>query len=211
MYPNIFYIALFLGIIPLWVLFFKKRAFSLAEPIQPFIWLTFIATLYEGVATFLFSYDTSYWFQANALFEFSTIFYFFFRLFKVSHKKLLYSFLIVLLVVYCSSFYYWLEYSQLVANAVNKIPITLFVFTFSFIWFKELFDKMEILNPWQHPNFYFIVGFMIYHAATAFLFVLSSILFDSNYYFYDFWLVNVMATFLLRATLIIGVWKMEKV
>src|SRR5690554_305801 len=110
------------------VLVFKKRAFNFAEPIQPFIWLTFIATLYEGVASFLFSYVTSYWFQAYALFEFSTIFYFFFRLFKVSHKKLLYSFLIVLLVVYCSSFYYWLEYSQLVANAVNKIPITLFVF-----------------------------------------------------------------------------------
>ena len=209
MYHYFIYTALFLGIIPLVVLVSKKRALDFNIPILPFIWLTFIASVYEFVGTSLLGVNTSYWFQTYSLLEFLCIYYFFYSQYRSSYKKILTVFLAILVLTYGTSFIFWRDNQLLVSEAINRIPIALFIFTFSFIWIKELFNKMVILNPWQHPTFYFISALSIYYAATTFLFVLSSFIFESKLYFYDYWMVNIMATFILRLLVIIGVWKMK--
>lgn len=210
LYHNFAYFTLFIGSIPLLLFIVKKKGFSFKEPIAPFIWLTGFATVYEFTGTLLLNFNATYWSQLYSLLEFVTIYYFFFKLFHLSYKKALTLFIVLLLFTYCMSFVFWSSNNIFISEAANRIPLTLFIFTFSFIWFKELFNKMEILNPWQHHTFYFVSGLAIYYSATTFLFVLSSFIFESNLYFYDYWLVNVMATFILRLFLIIGVWKMEQ-
>lgn len=211
MYSPLMYTALFSGIIPLVVLFFKKRAFDFKEPITTFVWLTFIATLYEGVFSFILKIDTAYWFLFFPLLEIVALSSFFHKLFKTRHRKIVASFFVVTLVIYCNSFFFWSEDHKFVSLAMNKVPITLFIFTFSFLWFKEQFQKMEIKNPWQYSDFYFVSGLVVYYSTTFFLFLLSNFIFESALYFNDFWRVNVIATLLLRTFLIIGVWKMKQV
>ena len=210
MYYPLIYIALFLGVIPLVILFSKKRAFVASESIMPFVWLIFIATLYEIIATFLFKINTAYWFQLYSLLEFLTIYYFFYKLFHFTYNKTLKLFLALLISVYVISLFFLDANNILISEAINRIPITIFSFTFSFIWFKELFNKMEIENPLNYPTFYFVSGLAIYYSGTTILFLLSSLIFESDSYFYNFWTVNVLATLFLRIFLIIGVWKMER-
>jgi len=71
------YITLFIGIIPLLILFVKRKAFAFNTPIVPFIWLTALATLYEFIGTGLFQINTAYWFQLYSLLELITLYYFF--------------------------------------------------------------------------------------------------------------------------------------
>ena len=210
MYQILFYIALFIGFIPLLILFLKKRAFDLKKPIIPFVWLTALATLYEFIGTGLLEIKTSYWFQVYSFLEIITLSYFFFKLFQPKYKIAFWVFLVLLITTYGFSFFFWNENAGLIPKAINKTPLTLFVLTFSFLWFKELFKKMKIQNPWQNADFYFVSGFAIYYSSTFFLFLLGSFIFNSNVYFYDYWLVNIIATLILRIFLIIGVWKMKQ-
>lgn len=192
------------------VLFFKKRAFDFKEPITPFIWLTAVATLYEFIGTVLLKINTTYWSQLYSLLEFLALFYFFFKLFKPSYKNLFRIFLILLLIAYCTSFFFWTDKNSFITRAINKVPVTLFVLTFSFFWVRQLFHKMRISDPLQNPGFYFVSGFSVYYSSTIFLFLLSRFIFDSSLYFNDYWLINIMATLILRTSLIIGVWKMKQ-
>lgn len=210
MYQIFFYIVLFIGIIPLLVLFLKKRAFDFKEPITPFIWLTAFATLYEFIGTGLLEIKTSYWFQLYSFLEIITLSYLFFKLFQPKYKTAFWVFLVLLLTTYSFSLFFWDENAGLIPKAINEVPLTLFVLTFSFLWFKELFNKMEIQSPWQDTDFYFVSGFSVYYSSTFFLFLLGNFIFNSNIYFYDYWLINVMATLILRTFLIIGVWKMKQ-
>ncbi len=66
MYYIFLYTALFTRILPLLVLFFKKGAFAFKEPIIPFIWLTFIVALYEGIGVItLLEIGQNYWHQIS--------------------------------------------------------------------------------------------------------------------------------------------------
>ena len=187
MYNVFFYIALFTGIIPLMILLVKKRAFDSKAPGTLFIWLTALATLYELIGTGLLHIKTSYWFQIYSFLEIITLFYFFIKLFEAKYKTVFGVFIVLLVTTYCFSFSFWSENSGLISNAKNKTFITLFVLTFSFLWFKEMFKKMEIQNPWQNTNFYFVSGFSVYYSSTLFLFLLGGFISNSNLYIYDYW------------------------
>lgn len=209
MYYIFLYIALFAGILPLLVLFSKKRAIAFKESITPFIWLTFIATLYELVGSIILKINIDYWYQVYSLLEFLTVFYFYFKLFQPRFKTIFYFFIFFWTVIYGISFYCWVEYSSFIALAINTIPLTFFVLFFSLRWVRDLFKSDEIQNLWQNPTFYFVAAFYIYYLVTMPLFLMSSFIFDSNLYFYDFAIVNIMATLILRILLTIGVWKMK--
>src|SRR5690606_26455997 len=75
LYSIFLYTALFAGILPLLVLFPKKRAFNISEPIVPFIWLTTIASLYELIGSIILKINVDYWFQIYSLLELLTILY----------------------------------------------------------------------------------------------------------------------------------------
>lgn len=219
MYTVVFYIALFIGFIPLLVLFLKKRAFDRNHPVVPFIWLTAIASLYEFVGTGLLKINTAYWFQLYPLLSFLALHYFFSGLLKPLYKNVFRISLILFIIIYGISFLYWEDHDKLVSSAINRSYITLFIVIFTFIWFKSLFEKLDssniyekvdIPNLWQSALFYFISGMFIYYSTTFFLFLSSSFIYISNLYLRDYWLVNVLATLILRTFLIVGVWKMKR-
>ena len=209
MYYFFLYTALFAGILPLLVLFSKKRAFVFKEPITPFIWLTFIATLYELVGSIILKINIDYWYQVYSLLEFLTVFYFFFKLFQPRFKTIFYFFIFLWIVIYGISFYCWAEHSSFIALAINTIPLTFLVLFFSFRWVRDLFKSDEIQNLWQNPTFYFVAAFYIYYLVTMPLFLMGSFIFNSNLYFYDIAIVNIITTLILRILLTIGVWKMK--
>lgn len=212
MYIVLLYTALFAGIIPLVVLFVKKRTFVFKEPIAPFVWLTAVAALYELIGTAVLKINVSYWFQLYSLLEFAALFYFFYRLLGYKYV-LLYKILAVLFVVfYTASFVFWsnADTDRFVSLAVNNIFLIVFILASGILWFVELFKKMEVLNLWKYPDFYFVSGFLMYYFTTLLLFLFSELIFYSNVYFNDFWLVNIIAMLILRILLTIGVWKMNK-
>ncbi|SEM65205.1 hypothetical protein SAMN05421856_10582 [Chryseobacterium taichungense] len=208
MHQVLFFAALFIGIIPYSILIKRKKTFDFKESIIPFVCLTAIATLYEFFGSVILKINTSYWWQLYSLLEFSTLYYFFYKLFGSSYKKTFLVFVIFLSFTYILSFVFWEE--KFITIAINKLPLTFFVFTFSFKWYRELFQKMDIENPWQNSTFYFISGISIYYSSTFFLFLLSKYMFIDNGYLYDYWLINVFATLILRVFLIVGVWKMRQ-
>ena len=79
----------------------------------------------------------------------------------------------------------------------------------SYWWVRDLFKNEEVQNLWQNPTFYFMSAFYIYYLVTMPLFLMGSIIFTTNLYFYDYAIINVIATLILRTLLIIGVWKMN--
>lgn len=218
MHTVVFYVALFIGFIPLLLLFIKRRAFNKNQPILPFIWLTAVASAYELIGTSLLKINTAYWFQLYPLLSFLSLFYFFSHLFKPYYKNVFRLCLFLYAVIYCISFFYWNEDDKFISSAINRCFISSFVLIFSIVWFKNQFTELENLNPfekieisslWQNDIFYFVSGLAIYYSTTFSLFLLSSFIFDSKLYFYDFWFVNVLATLIFRTFLISGVWKMK--
>jgi len=204
-----FNIALYIGIIPLLILLLKKRIFDFKEPIAPFIWVTAFATFYEFFGSVIFKVNAAYWYQVYSSLEIITLFYFFFKLYALKYKNLLWILIISFIVIYGLSFFFWTDESVFIPNAINKTALTFFVLTFSFLWFRKLFKKMEIPNPLENSNFYFVSGLSIYYSSTFFLFLFAEFIFNSNVYFQDYWLINILATFILRTFLILGVWKMK--
>jgi magnesium-transporting ATPase (P-type) len=126
--------------------------------------------------------------------------------------------LVFFFINYTVSFFY-LESSAFVSVSINRLYVSIFVFIFSVIWFKDIFEELNKSLLFEETdfqyllsseNFYFVAGVFIYYATTFFLFLSSSLIFESNLYFNDFWVVNIIATLVLRIFLIISVWKMKK-
>lgn len=191
-------------------LFLRKKAFDKEHPAVPLLWLTAIGSLYEFIGSVLLKINTMYWFQLYPFLSFLTLYYFFFKLLKHNYKSLIRALFFLFIAVYLVSLYFFSDENKLLTTGLNRIPITIFVFTFTALWFKNLFEKMEEQNLWQNNNFYFITGLIIYYSSTLFLFIASNFIYNSNLYFFDFWIVNIIASLILRILLCIGVWKMKQ-
>lgn len=207
-----------MGIIPLSILFIRKKAFVWNNPIVPFIWLTGLASIYELIGSYLLEINTSHWFQLYALLSFLALYHFFSRMLKPHFKTIINWFLILFLIVYATSFFFWDDTDMLISSAINRTYITIFVIIFTVIWFKNLFDslqdytlfdKKEIPNLWERDYFYFISGVFIYYSTTLFLFLSSNFILSNNVYFFDYWIVNIIAAIILRVLLMTSVWKMK--
>jgi hypothetical protein len=214
-----FYITLCLGIIPITIIIWKNKAFQWHHPTLPFIWLIAIASLYEFIGTDILKINTAYWFQLYSFLSFIAMYYFFYQTLKPNYKSLFIYSMLCFIVVYMISFFFWSEENVLITTAINNTYETLIVIVFSILWFKKIFDnienarlfeKIEITNLWQSEIFYFVSGFFIYHCLTFFIFLFGSFIYDSNLYFYDYWIVNVIGTIIFRIFLILSVWKMSK-
>lgn len=203
-------ILILTGILPLFLLFLKKKAFDVKQPIVPLVWLTAVSTLYEWIGTALFKINATYWFHFYSFLCFCTLYYFFFRLLDKEYKKLFGFFLISFIITYGISSFFFDKTNAFTSTSINEPFITVFVLVFSFLWFKKLFQKVNIPNLWKDADFYFVSGLMIYHSGTFFFFLLSGSIFSSNAYFYDYWMVNIIATLVLRIFIIAGVWRMKQ-
>ncbi len=219
MYNILLYIVFILGILPLAFQVIKTKKLWSNNTITPFVWLTALATCYEFFGTFLLRLDSKYWFQLYPLLSFLALYFFFFTSLSSRYFKIMKISFILFFVVYSISFFY-IEPNKLVASSINRLYISIFIFTFSVIWFKEVFEKLNKSLPfdeidiqylWNSEDFYFVAGAFMYYATTFFLFLSSHLIFSSGLYAYDFWIINLIATLLLRLFLIISLWKMKKV
>lgn len=203
-------ILLLTGILPLFLIFLKKKAFDFKQPIVPLLWLTAIATLYELIGTVILKVNATYWFQLYSLLVFCTLYHFFFKLLNRKYKNAFVFFIIGFVATYGTSFFFFDKENVFISTAINEPFITIFVLVFSFLWFRQLFEKVNIPNLWKHPSFYFISGLMIYYSGTFFFFLLSGSIFSSNCYFYDYWMVNIIAIVALRVFISVGIWRMKR-
>lgn len=64
-----FYTTLFIGLCPLLILLYKRKATLFSHPFVPFLVLTAVATVYEYVGSIVLKINTAYWSQVYSLLE----------------------------------------------------------------------------------------------------------------------------------------------
>lgn len=203
------YLTFIAGLIPaiLIIVYRKKLKYKEIYYCAPFLWLTFIASIYEPLFSLKLKWDVAIWFKLYGLFEFVSLFYFFYHILQPKYKLLTKVFLCVFLLLFVISNIV-IDFQQIFESLaiINFITFS-FVVTCSFIWLRDSLRRLEIPYLWKHPSFYFVGAFLIYYSSTFFLFLLSDLLLK-NYQdnFIEFWFLNIISTFIFRILLITGVW-----
>lgn len=208
------YITLFTGIVPIIQTLLSRNRSNKIGPIKPFLYLTAISSLYEIIFTIILRKDVTIWFTIYDILEFYLIFYFFYKLNRSKYRFIFLIFLIFYSVVIVPNTFFISKsiHNFLNVQAILSGGITAFVFVMTFVWFRDIFKKMEIPSLWNNPDFYYISALFIYHSTTFFLFLLSDVILNiDSETFMDYWLLNVIATLVLRILLIIGVWKTPRI
>jgi len=193
------------GVIPLLLLKIKKIKIP---PIEPFVWVVFIASLYEFFGTIILKLNSEYWFICYKILAFITIHYFFYKLLEGNYRNLfmLFIFSFLLLMTYC--FCEWKQSAFFDISAYFNSLQTIVVLIFSLLWIVRVFTNLELDSFTNSPIFYFVSGLILYYSGTVFLFLLSSFIFKmdkSN--FQSFWMLNIFLNLVLRTLLIVGIWK----
>lgn len=198
-----------IGFFPLFLYLVKKRKLlKEIDFVVPLLWLVAIASFYELVVTLLFRISTKYWFRLYLLLEFCVLFYFFYKLFSGRYKYLFRVFGIGYLLTFLGLLFVWDVWSNLSTDSYLSTFESIFVFTFSFLWFRDLFTNLQLKSLWQSPTFYIISGLILYFTGTLFLFLLSDVIYSNKAIkFEDYWMLNVLFCFVFRLFLIISVWK----
>lgn len=197
------------GILPILIFSFKKEKLSKeAILILPFIFVVFIASLYEFFGTVVLKLNVEYWFIFYNFLVFFTLLYFFYFLLKEISKFffIFFIFLFVCLSIY--SLFKWNGENFIVISSYYNLLQTIFILTFSIFWIKRIFINLELDSFTKSSTFYFISGLILYYSGTVFLFLLSNLIFKMDKStFQDYWMLNIILNWVLRTLLIIGIWK----
>lgn len=202
--------GIIIGLLPLLLIFLRKPKQDYAyeiKAIKPFLWLLFIGSIYEIVFSTILLVSVGPWIRAYYLFEFVTLYYFFRKLFVNRYRLVLNSFLIVFVISWIVSLFFWGKVHRLKIDGYLSIQESLLVFTFVLIWFKQLFKGTEFVPLWQTPLFYFLTGFLFYFGGTVFVNLLIDDIFKITGLISKYWLVSVLLNIAMRILLCIGVWK----
>ena len=200
--------TLIYGILPLIFYQFLKKKNKEFNAIYPFLIVVFIASVYELIGSIILKVSAEYWYLIYKILAFIGLHYFYYYLLDRKYKLLFLVYIIGFIILIILSQTVWINYIYLEKSAYFNMFQTLIVLTFSILWFKQLFSKLEEESLSKNPNFYFISGLLIYYCGTFFLFLMSSSLYTqdkSSFQYY--WLLNILLNFVLRSLLIIGVWK----
>lgn len=208
-YSLILYIALIAGGIPMLLFLVMRKDIVCNKAIIPIIALIAFSSIYEYVVIIQLQMKVTHWYQIHSLFEFLAVFYLFKNLITQRPRWFFIIGLGLFLVVYILSFIYLNNEMILVSKSLNKSYMTLFVISCSFLLVKQVFDQKLIMRLYQGGTFFIVMGLFFYYSTTISLFVLSNYLYKSELFFYDYWLVNIIASLILRILLSIGVWKMN--
>lgn len=205
---SILIFAVLYGLVPFPLyLILRKRLPIEINYFLPFILLTFIASVYEFVFTYLLRWDSSKWFLIYEVLHFFSVFYFFSRLLrnqylylKITMLVLFFILLAVLLNINVGS--------HLDINSYLGIYLILFVFIFSIIWFQNLFKELKTESLTEIPSFYFISGLLLYECGSIVLFLSATAIYaadKTNFQYY--WMLIIILNIVLRTLMIIGIWK----
>lgn len=207
----LFFISFFFGIFT-FIYFAIKRKTLTIEVVSfiPFLYLTFFASLYEFVFTYLLKIDAEYWFRLYMFLEFLCIYYFYDKIFQKQNtiRRLLFISLLLYIVFYLVLLFYWKPHDNLKTDSYLSVYNTVTIILFSIFWFKRIFINFEISNLFNSPTFIIISGLLLYYTSTLFLFLISDyILKDRDNSFLDYWQINVVFLILFRFFLLLGIKK----
>lgn len=213
MHKILLYFTFFLGVMPFLLYVFLrywKVSTKAHAPAVPFLWLSLIGSLYEPIVTLSLKIDSLYWFRFYNVLEFLCIYYFFWTLLHKRYKLLFKCFLSFftvgsIAVVVC-------DIAQLKVESIYSPFIFFVVIIFSALWFGDISGNAKMSDKFRNPAIIFTCGFLLYYSGTLFFYLLSeAILIDSKVMGYqDYWLVNIIATLVLKIFLIAGVWNGRK-
>jgi hypothetical protein len=210
MFQWLLYFALVLGLFPLSILIIRKKAAIKTTFIFPFLFIVFMASLYEGLATIMYQVPTILWFRVYLFLEFLALAYYFYHLLKRKFK-FFFSFSVI---SYCILFIVLIPYlyngHNLLADAYLSIFEVVFVYIGVIIWFRDTFRELAEESMLHIPHFYFISGLLMYFSGTLFLYLLGDrFLHDASISFESYWSLNIIFNIILRLFLIAGAWKMK--
>lgn len=202
-------IATILAFSPLTITFFRKTNPCFKDEmlaIKPYLWLIFIGAFYELIFTSFLRIPSAYWFTAYTFLEFLALWYFFRELLGLRYMYFFKATMFIVTVGFLIILYYWEYDIHTTLEAYLLVPILLFVFISSFIWFKDLFNK-GMISLWIIPSFYFISGLIIYFSGGFFISLLYDKLKIVTGLSETNWLVFVSGLIIMYIMITIGVWK----
>jgi hypothetical protein len=204
-------ISLALGLIPPFILFFNNIENNKIVGIYPFLYLVFIASLYELIFSLYYKVNVNNWFIVYDILSFGSIHYFFFKLLDgIKNWIFIYTTLIFLILLFFLHFVSlsWFDSSFLIKNSIFSIFQSLTILCFSILWFLKIFNELEVENLFRSPIFYFTAGLNIYFGGTVLLFLVSHYFQENDpNSLEDFWILNIVLNIFLRILLIVGIWK----
>lgn len=206
---NLVLFAVCYGLLPfLLLLLWKKNSGGKAQIFYPFTLLVFVASLYELIGTVALQIKVVHWFTLYNLLVFIVLFHFFYTLLKGHYKKIFVLFLMLFIstIIYVSQHFTINDFLKFIPYF--KGLQTVFILTFSIIWFKDSFKNLNSSSLLDEPAFYILSGLIIYYCGTFFLFLLGDVLYMSHEKaFHDNWIINVVLNIILRTLLIVTLWK----
>ncbi|WP_129752279.1 hypothetical protein [Flavobacterium beibuense] len=174
--------------------------------IKPYLWLLFLSSVYEEVVTGLIRFPAAYFITAYTLFEFLALTYFFYNILNIN-KKIMGFCISIFVLFFFFSLQYWNLNDYLVLAGYHLALETIIIFTYSFLWFKDLFKKAEVVSLTKSPSFYFIIGNVLYFAGCVFHFLLIDVIYKSSGEISKYWFITLVLGFIMRMLLLIGVLK----
>ncbi|WP_417368230.1 hypothetical protein [Flavobacterium beibuense] len=205
----LFYSYLLFGVIYLYILLFKSFKLKyLAEisGIKPYVYLLIFGAFYEVIFTAILRVPSAYWVTPYTLFEFLTLSYFFSKVLK-SYRLIFSFFVVIFIMFFFASLFFWNLENHMKIEAYHLALETIFVFTYTVLWFKDLFKKPEIVPLWQTPAFYFITGNVLYFTGSIFLFLFIDIIYKSSGLISKYWILALFLGAVMRIMMIIGLLK----
>lgn len=197
----------YLSFVPLLLILFRKNKEQFSNEIsavKPYFYLLFIGAIYEIINIRI---PSCYHFTVFTVLEFVALWYFFRKIFlKKYNYFLLLSLLIVLLETIIISFFWICDLSDKM-DAYLAIPISVFIFTSSFLWFKKLFEKETVYSLWKDPVFYFLSGLIIYFSGGLFISLLLYEITIITGLPETYWLIYLFGAIFMRIMMAVGVWK----
>lgn len=209
MYLYIALVSIFLGFVPLsFYLLMKSKLNTTLKPIVPFLFLSFFASFYEFIFTFLLKIDVAAWFKIYTLIEFFVLVHYFYKVLEGRYKWIFYVFASLFLVCFA---FIAVEGKLIIfmdGDSYLQVVESVFVITCVILWMKYAFINLAEDSLLKYPQFYFISGLLVYFSGTLFLFMLGNVILkNEREYFLDYWMVNLFFNIFFKIVLLIGIWK----
>lgn len=206
---SILIFALLYGLVPLPLyLILRKKLITEISYFLPFIVLTFIASVYEFVFSYLMGWNSTNWFLIYEFLNFAAVFYFFSKLLRNTYLSLRIAVVVLYCILFLVVFLNINVTSYLDRNAYLGIYVILFLFVFSIIWFQNLFRELLTESLTGMPSFYFISGLLLYECGSIVLFLSANAIYNADQSSFPYyWMLIIILNIFLRTLIIIGIWK----
>jgi hypothetical protein len=207
------YITFFSGVLPILFYIFsiyQNGTNQTLKPAVPFLCLTVIGSLYEPIVTIVLERDSMQWFRIYNIAEFVCLYYFFWKLLYKKYRAVRSGF--VLLFMTGSFLAVGANMGQLQLESIYAPFIFIFVLTFSTLWFRDTSHTEQENVKFEISTVLFICGFLLYYSGTLFFYLLSEVVLlkSKSMSYQDYWVVNIIATLILKIILTAGVWTGRK-